>query len=240
MIRHNALIIGGVSTANFPYKIIVEDSPSITVSESKSLLIEHQGLNGAVLKTNHHRGVMELSYQLYLVKASEEQVYQFLKLFLREGFWLENSSLVSTRWWCYKVHHTPVEKDKFDVFHTKVTFLCHPTKWFKNLNTQVFKVNGTLQCQGSAITFPQITITGNSSSETTFTIGDSVIHLEHLQETIIMENNPSQPSFKTQKGQLIKWAGDFISINAGQYDSVGVVLGPGITSLTIVTNWGWA
>ncbi|HEM6373133.1 TPA: phage tail protein, partial [Streptococcus suis] len=56
----------------------------------------------------------------------------------------------------------------------------------------------------------------------------------------IMDNNPSQPSFKTQRGQPVKWSGDFISIDAARNDSVGVVLGAGITSLTIEMNWGWA
>ncbi|GGE26847.1 phage tail protein [Streptococcus himalayensis] len=240
MIRQNALTIGGVSTASFPFKIIVEDSPSITVNESKTLLIEHQGLTGAVLQTNPHRGVMELSYQLYLVKPSEEQLYSFLKLFLKEGFWMETASFTTIRFWCYKAHHSPVQKDKLGVYETKVTFLCHPTKWFKRTDVQAFRTSGSLRCQGSAISFPKITITGNSGGETSFTVGDAVIRLERLQETLIMENNPSQPSFRTQRGQPIKWAGDFISIDAGKEDSVGVVLGTGVTSLTIETNWGWA
>ncbi|HEM2817161.1 TPA: phage tail protein [Streptococcus suis] len=240
MIRHNALTIGGVSTGSFPFKVIVEDSPSITVSESKTILIEHQGLSGAVLQSNPHRSVMDLSYTLYLVKPSEEQLYSFLKLFLKEEFWLENSSFKTTRWWCYKASHTPVQKDKLGVYETKVTFSCHPTKWFKTTTSQVFRTSGTLRSQGSAIAFPKITISGNSSSETSFTIGDDVIRLERLQETLIMDNNPSQPSFKTQRGQPVKWSGDFISIDAGRNDSVGVVLGAGITSLTIEMNWGWA
>ena len=69
---------------SFPFKVIVEDSPSITVSESKTQLIEHQGLSGAVLQTNPRRSVMELSYTLYLVKPSEEELFSFLKLFLKE------------------------------------------------------------------------------------------------------------------------------------------------------------
>ncbi|MFH6737145.1 phage tail protein [Streptococcus suis] len=240
MIRHNALTIGGVSTASFPFKVIVEDSPSITVSESKTLLIEHQGLSGAVLQSNPHRSVIDMSYKLYLVKPSEEQLYSFLKLFLKEGFWLENTSFNTTRWWCYKVHHSPVQKDKLDVFETKVTFTCHPTKWFKTVTPYQFRSNGTLRCFGSAISYPKITISGNSSGETSFTIGDSVIRLERLQETVIMDNNPNNPSFKTQRGQFIKWAGDFISIDAGKRESVGVILGPGITALNIEMNWGWA
>lgn len=240
MIRHNALTIGGVSTASFPFKVIVEDSPSITVSESKTQLIEHQGLSGAVLQTNPRRSVMELSYTLYLVKPSEEQLFSFLKLFLKEGFWLENTSFKTIRFWCYKVHHTPVQKDKLGVYELKVTFSCHPTKWFKTTTTQVFRTSGVLRCQGSAIAFPKITVSGNSTSETSFTIGDDVIRLERLQETLIMDNNPSQPRFKTQRGQPVKWSGDFLSIDAGRNDSVGVVLGTGITSLTIEMNWGWA
>src|SRR3712207_6510223 len=105
MIRHNALTIGGVSTASFPFKVIVEDSPSVTVAESKTELLEHQGISGAIVQTNRQRSLIELDYTLYLVKPSEEGVYSFLKLFLKEGFWLENTSFTTTRWWCYKVTH---------------------------------------------------------------------------------------------------------------------------------------
>lgn len=240
MIRHNALTLNGVSTASFPFKVIVEDSPSLSVSESKTLLVEHQGLTGAVVQSNHHRGVMTLSYQLYLVKPSEAQLYAFLKLFLKEGFWLESSSFKTIRFWCYKVTHSPLKKDKLGVYETRVSFVCHPTKWFKGLDSQLFRASGTLLCQGSAMAFPKITVSGNTSGETQFTIGEAVIGLERLQETLVMDNTPSQPSFKTQRGQVIKWSGDFISLDASQTDRVGVVLGPGISSLLIETNWGWA
>lgn len=240
MIQHNALAIAGVSTASFPFKVIVEDSPSVTVSDSKTNLVEHQGITGAVVQSNPNRGVIHLSYQLYLVQPSEEQLYSFLKLFLKEGFWLENTSFKTTRWWCYKVTQTPIQKDKLGVYTTKATFICHPTKWFKTITTQTFTVNGVLRCKGSALVFPKITISGNSSGETRFTIGDYVITLERLQETVTMDNHPQHPSFKTSRGQQVKWSGDFISIDAGKLDSVGIVLGEGIRTLTIETNWGWA
>ncbi|MFX3750246.1 hypothetical protein ACJBQ2_10960, partial [Streptococcus suis] len=56
----------------------------------------------------------------------------------------------------------------------------------------------------------------------------------------MMDNNPSQPSFKSQRGQPVKWSGDFICIDAARNDSVGVVFGGGLSSLTIEMNWGWA
>ncbi|HFI0646347.1 TPA: phage tail protein, partial [Streptococcus suis] len=80
---------------------------------------------------------------------------------------------------------------------------------------------------------------GQSASETSFTIGDQVIKLEKLSETLVMVNVPDNPSFKTASGKLIKWNGDFITIDPTT-DAVGVVLGPGIQSLKFETVWGWA
>lgn len=240
MIRHNALTIGGVSTSSFPFKVIVEDSPSVTLAPSKTKLYEHDGISGAIVQTNRRRQTIELVYTLYLVKPTESQVYDFLKLFIREGFWLENSSFTMTRWWCYQVSSTPLTKDKHGVFETKVTFTCHPTKWLKRVDSQTLKANGSITCQGSALAFPKLTIVGSSTTETSFTVGKQVIRLERLSGTVIMDNNPSNPSFKTSGGQLVKWSGDFISIDAGLNPSIPVVLGAGITSIKFDTNWGWA
>ena len=47
------------------------------------------------------------------------------------------------------------------------------------------------------------------------------------------------PSFLDKKGNLVKWSGDFITIDANQgQKTIGVVLGPGIQSLVFETNWG--
>ena len=100
--------------------------------------------------------------------------------------------------------------------------------------------NGVLRVQGSALAFPKITVVGQSASETSFTVGDQVIRLEKLSESLVMTNDPGNPSFKTASGKLVKWAGDFITIDASKGQSVGVVLGPGIQSLEFETVWGWA
>ena len=67
-----------------------------------------------------------------------------------------------------------------------------------------------------------------------------MIRLEKITETLVMENNPDKPSFKTLSGNLVKWSGDFITVNPLKMKSVGVVLGTGIQSVTFETNWGWA
>lgn len=67
-----------------------------------------------------------------------------------------------------------------------------------------------------------------------------MIKLEKLSESLVMTNDPDNPSFKTASGKLIKWAGDFITVDTAKGQNVGVVLGAGITSLKFETVWGWA
>lgn len=240
MIKYNELVIDGVRTSSFPFKIIVHDSPSVVLANSKTRLLEHDGISGAIVQTNQHRGLVEKSYTIYMVQPTEEQLNRFMSLFIREKFWLESERVKTTRWWCYKVSATSAEKDETGIYTTKVTFTCHPTKFFKKTDTQILTQSGVLKVQGSALVFPKITITGQNSSETSFTVGNQVIKLEKLSESLVMTNDPDNPSFKTASGKLIKWAGDFITIDTAKRQNVGVVLGPGIQSLKFETVWGWA
>lgn len=240
MIRHNELVIDGVKTSSFPFKVIVHESPSVTLGDSKTNLLEHDGISGAIVQTNKHRGLIEKSYTIYLVKPTEEQLNKFMSLFIREKFWLENERVKTTRLWCYKASATDAEQEKPGLYVTKVTFTCHPTKFFKGTDSQTLTGNGVLKVQGSALAFPKITVVGQSASETSFTIGNQVIKLEKLSESLVMVNDPDNPSFKTATGKLIKWAGDFITIDTAKGQNVGVVFGPGIQSLKFETVWGWA
>ena len=240
MIKHNELIIDGVRTSSFPFKVIVHDPPSVALGESKTELLEHGGISGAIVQTNKHRGLVKKTYSIYLVKPTEEQMNQFMSLFIREKFWLENEQVKTTKLWCYKVSVTELDQVKPGLYMTKVTFTCHPTKFFKTSDTQTLTKSGTLTVQGSALAFPKITIVGQNTSETSFTIAGQVIRLERLTESLVMVNNPDNPSFKTTTGKPVKWSGDFITVDPAKVKNVGVILGQGIQSLEIETVWGWA
>ena len=217
MIRHNELVIDGVHTSSFPFKVIVENSPPIVMKSSKTQLLEHRGISGAVMETNKNRNVMELTFKIYVVKPSEEELFQFLILFSKEQFWLESEQM-------------------------EATFQCHPTKFFKDTDSQSFTQNGALRTKGSALAFPKLTIVGNTSTETSFTIGSQVIRLEKIEsgETLVMDNNPDKPSFRTLSGKSIKWSGDFLTIDPSKDKTVGVVLETGIQSIRFEIVWGWA
>ena len=240
MVKYNELTIDGVRTSSFPFKAIVHDSPSISLGESKTALLEHGGISGAIVQTNKHRGLVKKTYSIYLVKPTEEQMNQFMSLFIREKFWLESERVKTTRLWCYKADATDLEEVQPGLHMTKVTFICHPTKFFKTSDTQTLTRSGTLSVQGSALAFPKITIIGQSTTETSFTIAGQVIRLENLTESLVMVNNPDNPSFKTTTGKPVKWSGDFITVDSAKLKNVGVVLGPGIQSIEIETVWGWA
>ncbi|MCY7142859.1 hypothetical protein D8882_03145 [Streptococcus sanguinis] len=242
MIRYNELVIDGVHTSSFPFKVIVENSPPIVMKGSKTQLLEHRGINGAVMETNKHRNVMELTFKIYVVKPSEEELFQFLTLFSKEQFWLESEQLKTVRLWCYKVLVSKMIKDKHGVYEMEATFQCHPTKFFKDTDSQSFTQNGALRTKGSALAFPQLTIMGNTSTETSFTIGSQVIRLEKIEsgETLVMDNNPDKPSFRALSGKRINWSGDFLTIDSSKDKTVGVVLGTGIQSIRFEIVWGWA
>ncbi|HEM5651195.1 TPA: phage tail protein [Streptococcus suis] len=238
--KFNELVIDGVKTSSFPFDVIVYDSPSFITSNSKTQLYEHDGISGAVVQTNKHRSLIEKSYTLYLLNPSETDMYRFMSLFQREGFWLESERVKTTRLWCYRVNATEAIKEGHNTYKVNATFICHPTKYFKSSDTQTLTRNGVIWSQGSALAFPKITISGSSVTETTFTVGKQVIRLEKLSEPLVMINDPSDPSFKTASGKLIKWSGDFITIDPTTAETVGVALGSGITSLKFETVWGWA
>ncbi|HEO7963192.1 TPA: phage tail protein, partial [Streptococcus agalactiae] len=52
MIKHNELVLNGKGTSSFPFKVLVEDRPSIQVPRSKTQLLDHRGLSGAIVQTN--------------------------------------------------------------------------------------------------------------------------------------------------------------------------------------------
>lgn len=240
MTKINELTIDGVKTSSFKCDVLVETRPNVIVSSSKTALLEHDGISGAVVQSNRHRGLIEKPYHITLIEPSDEEIYRFSALLNREKFWLENEQEPTIRLWCYKVDSFEIGKDEFGAWVVDVTFICHPTKFFKTTDTQTLTGNGVLRVQGSALAFPKITVVGQSASETSFTVGNQVIKLEKLSESLVMTNDPDNPSFKTASGKLIKWAGDFITVDTAKGQNVGVVLGTGITSLKFETVWGWA
>lgn len=238
--KFNELVIDGVKTSSFPFGVIVHDSPSFITTNSKTQLHEHDGISGAVVQTNKHRSLIEKTYTLYLLNPSETDMYQFLSLLQREGFWFESERVKTTKLWCYRINTTDAVKEGQNTYKVNATFICHPTKFFKNTDTQLLTSNGVLTVHGSALAFPKITISGSSATETYFTIGDKTIRIESFSETLVMVNEPDNPSFKTETGNFVKWSGDFITVDTEKGRNVGVVLGPGITSLKFETVWGWA
>ena len=241
MILHNELVIDGVRTSSFPFKVIVQESPVLQISASKSQLLNHDGISGAIMQTNRHRDTIQKKYSISLVGATELQVYEFAALLCREKFWLENEQVKETRLWCYKVDSMEAPRDAFGVVTFEVTFICHPTKFFKESETKIFTSSGVLRLKGSALAFPRIKVNAQTGSQTSFTIGSQVIRFEMASESAIMTNNPDNPSFLSSKNQPIRWSGDFISLDANQKEkNIGIVLGPGVRSLEIETVWGWA
>ncbi|MBS4750319.1 phage tail protein [Carnobacteriaceae bacterium zg-ZUI78] len=242
MIRYNELIFDGVRTSSFPFSVIVESSPTAYFVASKTDIIEHTGINGALTVSNHKRSTLKKDYTLTLVHPSEQQVYEFIALLSRERVWLESASEVLVRYFVYKADTFQTTRDVFGNYTINVSFTCHPTKFFKEIDTQRFSTNGVLIMQGTALAYPKISVYGQSSTETFFSVGTHEIRLKALSQQVIFYNDPFQAKVvdHNRNENTIDWKGDFICLNANVSDKrLGVTLGKGITNIEIETNWGY-
>ncbi len=50
MIKHNELVIDGVKTSSFPFKVIVHDSPSVTLGIARQIFWNMMALVGRLSK----------------------------------------------------------------------------------------------------------------------------------------------------------------------------------------------
>lgn len=239
MIKFNELIIDGVKTSSFPYKIIIENAPEIALTNSKTILTTHEGMTGYIVQTNKQREILEKQYTIHLVKPTEQQLYEFSDLLSREGFWLENDQTKLTKLWCYRVQSFVSQRSIHGVYTIQTTFICHPTKFFKNVDTQTLESNGTLLLHGNALAFPTITITKTTAQDTTFTVNKQVIRLGNQTGTLTMVNDPKIATFKTQNNDNVLWSGDFVTLDPSQGKRVGVILGSGISKIKFDVLWGW-
>ena len=76
MIKHNELVIDGVRTSSFPFKIIIKESRSFELSESKTQLLEHDGISGAILQSNSHRPSIRKAFTIQMINPSEDELNQ--------------------------------------------------------------------------------------------------------------------------------------------------------------------
>lgn len=238
MIIDNELIIDGVRTSSFPFKVIVEDHPFLKISSSKTRLIEHNGISGAITSTNKQRSMVKRSYHISLIDCDYTQVLEFTELLTKENFWLMNERLQGIRFWCYTVDDFEFRVDNFGAWVADVTFNCHPTKYMTTIDTQTFTANGSYNTQGTALAFPTITIVPKSTTDCYFSIAGNYVELVDAVKTTVMINNQQMPSVRDSTGNQVKWRGDFVTVDPVK-DMYGVVLGSGVESLKVETNWGY-
>ena len=77
MTKINELTIDGVKTSSFKCEVLVETRPNVIVSSSKTAILEHDGISGAVVQSNRHRGLIEKPYHITLIDPTDEEIYRW-------------------------------------------------------------------------------------------------------------------------------------------------------------------
>ena len=88
MIKRNELVIDGIGTSSFPFKVIVHESPSVILAESKTSLLEHKGMSGALSQTNRHRDLIENHIRFTLLSPQKNNSINLWVYLSRSSFGL--------------------------------------------------------------------------------------------------------------------------------------------------------
>lgn len=127
----------------------------------------------------------------------------------------------------------PVKRLADNQWQCKFQCDVHPFKYLKNSPTKVLTSNGTIENIGNWKSEPRITVEGNGN--TTLTIGRQTMAL-NLDTRMVIECKHRFQEILDKNNQLAvsRTRGDFFEIKPGIN---GVVLGAGITKVTIEPRW---
>lgn len=227
-----------MNTQDFPFKISIKEGLSVPYSQTKTEWVEHDGVSGILEVPNNKRGTIEKEFTLSLVGATEDDVYDVMRYLKAHNFWLQHSKQEKTQYFVYYVKSYVTQKQA-TVYTIVATFVCHPTKYFKDIARHTLTSRGTIKTKGTAPAYPTITILGNSTGETSLTIDGQTVRFKNLDTKILMINDPRNPKVLDKNLQeTVKWSGDFFELSPDK-TTLGVSMGAGITQVDFEINWGY-
>lgn len=240
-IEYNVFSFNGKSTADFTCDIAVEKSNVFSLNSTKTELKDIEQRNGSAVRTNRHRGDLVKPFKLYVIRPSPSDKREIKKWLSVDKGRLETFEETDVFFKVKKVIMNQSEMDEFDSYELDLQFICEPTSFMKENGAVVFASNGTLALKGSALAYPLIHIHGNSNSETRLTIGANTIVLKKLDTKVTLDCSPEVGAIFDKQGQILNeaWKGYLFEFDPLTKSSLGVVLGPEISKVEIVPNWGW-
>lgn len=235
-IRYNSLIFKGKSSADFPFDVFVQQNDGINKAKRRSSVFSNNSLNGGITRDFGTYEPIEKSYSFYVHGVDVNQMGDFLAWLDGEGKMIAYDN--PDRY--YEVLTVDSFKSKLDEvggYEFEVVFTCNPFSYPVNDDVITITSGGSVNNTSSSVMFPKVTVYGNSSENTTVTIGKQVVHLKSIDTKLVIECKPGEQNVYDKNGNLINsmMKGAFFEVPKGRQ---GVVLGKGIDRIEIVCRWG--
>lgn len=235
-LHYNKLTFNGKSTADFPFDIYVVENDGVNKGKRKDKIFTSDDMSGGIVRSSNAYDLVEKSYKLLIHGVKLSDINDVL-------LWLEGSGkLIASdnpdRY--YEVLSVAAVRSRLgevDEYEIDVVFTCNPFSYTVIPDIKTYTANGVINNESNLIMYPKITVCGNSTEETTLTIGKQVVRLRGLVEKLVIECKQGQQNVFDKNGALLNsvMLGDFFEIQRGKN---GIVLGTGITKIEIDCRWG--
>lgn len=216
----------------------MEKNDGFQFSKKKNQLIETEYTTGAIKNEVRAWSPIIKSYVLYCPTATLREM-RLIKLWAKDYGRLISSDEADVFYEILDVEIDRAPIDDIAGYRVTVQFTTEPFGYEIDRQEVTLNDGDTIMNHTNAPMFPRITIFGNSSKETSLTIGNQTIYLKKLSDRLTIESKPLEQdvfdSYDRRANSIMR--GDFFEIPEGSENKF--TFGSGIESVKMLSRWGW-
>lgn len=234
--RLNELILNGKSTADFPFKVYIEEFDDYQIAPRKQTIVSTDYMTGGTKVDMEAWGMIEKEYVLHCPMATKKDMRVLTGWLVHKGELIASDEPDVY----YEVLQSRMEKaplEKVSGYRVHVAFICQPFGFQHKQETRLYQDGSQLVNHTEAPMFPRITVRGSSNTQTWLRIGEQKVYFKQLDRELTIECKYLEQNVFDKYGTEINsiFFGDFFIIPA--HSSNTVEYGPGLTEVLIKERW---
>lgn len=238
MWKRNQVIVNGVSTLDFSFKIVVNVGAGFSMPTKKSSVIETKYGSGGIVDDNNAWEPITKKVRLYCFTDNVADLRR-VKMWASDSGTLILGDELDVY---YEILTTSIGDATMETgggFYLDVSFIVNPFGYEHNPQYKKLNNGDIFYHNTNAPMYPKIVIHGNSAAPTTLKIGNNLIQLKKLVDGLTIESKPLHQNVYDAVGveQNAVMQGDFFEIQPGSENIVQ--FGPGITSIEMLDRRAW-
>lgn len=235
--EYNALIVNGVSTASFDFKVYVQHNDGFRLPKKKNRLIETEYTTGAIKDNIKAYPPIEKEYTLFCMTKDLKDLRK-IKAWAKDYGELIAADEPDVFYEIVDVKIGHSRMDTLPGYQLEVTFTVQPFGFEIGQNSVTYYDGHVIANHTNAPMYPKVTIYGTSNVQTSVRIGDQTIYIEKLIDKLTIECKYLEQNVFDRNNAKANGVmrGPFFEIPEGTNT---VTLGEGITHIEVLERWGW-